>query len=54
MQLQKCPFCGSGLLSIELQHPRWGGNKKELFVVCDDCGSSAPVECWNPRVQNIS
>ena len=47
--LEKCPFCGSILLSVELIVPVWGESNPEQTIVCDDCAASAPYFVWNTR-----
>ncbi|WED25208.1 hypothetical protein L3V77_08915 [Vibrio sp. DW001] len=42
----KCPFCGSCHLSLLSQIPIWGGEEKELHIICDDCACSAPEYVW--------
>ncbi len=49
MKHKPCPFCENKKLSIEYLYPAWGGDEKEVHIVCDECASSSPIYIWNMR-----
>ena len=53
MKLEKCPFCGSLHLSIEMRASAWNNQDMESHVICNDCACMSPVYIWNKRYPEL-